>query len=44
MASVLSLRPLFEHLITDNVGATDGAGLFHGTLAAACIDWVTRFA
>ncbi len=41
---VLSLRPLFEHLITDNVGATDGAGLFHGTLAAACIDWVTRFA
>lgn len=41
---VLSLRPLFARLIADNIDAADGAGLFHGTFAAACIDWVTRSA
>ncbi|WP_028348773.1 carbamoyltransferase HypF [Bradyrhizobium murdochi] len=41
---VLSLRPLFARLIADNVGATEGAGLFHGTFAAACVDWVARAA
>ncbi|MFB9267629.1 carbamoyltransferase HypF [Bradyrhizobium erythrophlei] len=41
---VLSLRPLFARLIEDNVSATEGAGLFHGTFAAACVDWVARSA
>ncbi|WP_065754130.1 carbamoyltransferase HypF [Bradyrhizobium paxllaeri] len=41
---VLSFRPLFARLIADNVGATEGAGLFHGTFAAACVDWVARAA
>ncbi|MCC8935716.1 carbamoyltransferase HypF [Bradyrhizobium sp. Arg62] len=41
---VLSLRPLFSRLITDDLDAADGAGLFHGTFAAACIDWVRRSA
>ncbi|WP_375785089.1 carbamoyltransferase HypF [Bradyrhizobium sp. Pha-3] len=41
---VLSLRPLFARLIADKIDAVDGAGLFHGTFAAACIDWVTRSA
>lgn len=41
---VLSLRPLFAELIANNIDAADGAGLFHGTFAAACIDWVTRSA
>ncbi|WP_420969380.1 carbamoyltransferase HypF [Bradyrhizobium sp. B120] len=41
---VLSLRPLFARLIADKIDAADGAGLFHGTFAAACIDWVTRSA
>ncbi|MCA6116806.1 carbamoyltransferase HypF [Bradyrhizobium sp. WSM 1738] len=41
---VLSFRPLFARLIADNVGATEGAGLFHGTFAAACVDWIARAA
>ncbi|MGY3443071.1 carbamoyltransferase HypF [Bradyrhizobium sp. USDA 4473] len=41
---VLSLRPLFARLIADKIEAADGAGLFHGTFAAACIDWVRRSA
>ncbi|MGY3581165.1 MULTISPECIES: carbamoyltransferase HypF [Bradyrhizobium] len=41
---VLSLRPLFARLIADDIDAADGAGLFHGTFAAACIDWVSRSA
>ncbi|PWE77058.1 carbamoyltransferase [Bradyrhizobium sp. SUTN9-2] len=41
---VLSLRPLFSRLIADDIDAAGGAGLFHGTFAAACVDWVTRAA
>lgn len=41
---VLSLRPLFARLIADDIDAVGGAGLFHGTFAAACVDWVTRSA
>ncbi len=41
---VLSFRPLFARLIADNIGATEGAELFHGTFAAACVDWVARAA
>lgn len=41
---VLSLGPLFSRLIADDIDAAGGAGLFHGTLAAACVDWVTRSA
>ncbi|MBO4227478.1 carbamoyltransferase HypF [Bradyrhizobium neotropicale] len=43
-SGVLSFRPLFARLIADNIGATEGAGLFHGTFAAACVDWVARAA
>ncbi|WFU14807.1 carbamoyltransferase HypF [Bradyrhizobium sp. CB3481] len=42
--SVLSFRPLFEHLLADKVGATAGAELFHGTFSAACVDWIMRAA
>ncbi|OPY94624.1 carbamoyltransferase HypF [Bradyrhizobium sacchari] len=41
---VLSLRPLFSRLIADDIDAPGGAGLFHGTFAAACVDWVMRSA
>ncbi|MDA9447079.1 carbamoyltransferase HypF [Bradyrhizobium sp. CCBAU 21360] len=41
---VLSLRPLFARLIADDIDAVGGAGLFHGTFAAACVDWVARSA
>ncbi|WGS19413.1 MULTISPECIES: carbamoyltransferase HypF [unclassified Bradyrhizobium] len=41
---VLSLRPLFARLIADDIDAEEGAGLFHGTFAAACVDWVVRAA
>ncbi|MDF0582165.1 carbamoyltransferase HypF [Bradyrhizobium yuanmingense] len=41
---VLSLRPLFSRLIADDIDAAGGAELFHGTFAAACIDWVARSA
>ncbi|KRR02251.1 carbamoyltransferase [Bradyrhizobium jicamae] len=41
---VLSFRPLFERLVADEVGATAGAELFHGTFSAACVDWIVRAA
>ncbi|MGJ4946562.1 carbamoyltransferase HypF [Bradyrhizobium sp. HKCCYLS1011] len=41
---VLSLRPLFERLLADATAPVDAAGLFHGTFAAACVDWVVRAA
>ncbi|SDG83670.1 Hydrogenase maturation protein, carbamoyltransferase HypF [Bradyrhizobium sp. Rc2d] len=41
---VLSLQPLFARLVADDIDAAGGAGLFHGTFAAACVDWVTRSA
>ncbi|MGC2777531.1 MAG: carbamoyltransferase HypF [Bradyrhizobium sp.] len=37
---VLSLRPLLARLIARDLDAVEAAGLFHGTLAAACVDWV----
>ncbi|BAM91820.1 carbamoyl phosphate phosphatase, (NiFe) Hydrogenase maturation protein [Bradyrhizobium oligotrophicum S58] len=37
---VLSLRPLLAHLIARNLDAVQAAGLFHGTLSAACVDWI----
>ncbi len=37
---VLSLKPLFERLLADGGDAVEAAGLFHGTFAAACVDWV----
>ncbi|UFZ07636.1 carbamoyltransferase HypF [Bradyrhizobium ontarionense] len=37
---VLSLRPLLAHLAARDLDAVEAAGLFHGTLAAACVDWV----
>ncbi|WP_027554423.1 carbamoyltransferase HypF [Bradyrhizobium sp. Cp5.3] len=40
---VLSLLPLLR-LLADATDANAGAGLFHGTLAAACIDWIERAA
>jgi hydrogenase maturation protein HypF len=41
---VLSLRPLFERLASRAVDTTEGAELFHGTFAAACVDWARRAA
>ncbi|OAF12513.1 carbamoyltransferase HypF [Bradyrhizobium neotropicale] len=41
---VLSLLPLFERLLADATDAYEGAELFHGTLAAACVDWIERAA
>lgn len=40
---VLSLRGLLERL-ADGIDQTDGAELFHGTFAAACVDWAVRAA
>lgn len=40
---VLSLLPLLGRL-ADGPDPVDGAELFHGTLAAACIDWIGRAA
>ncbi|MGJ5179249.1 carbamoyltransferase HypF [Bradyrhizobium oligotrophicum] len=37
---VLSLRPLLAHLAAHDRDAADAASLFHGTLAAACVDWI----
>ncbi|WP_316161524.1 carbamoyltransferase HypF [Bradyrhizobium sp. SZCCHNRI20481] len=39
---VLSLRPLLAHLIARDLDTVEAAGLFHGTLAAACVDWIAR--
>jgi hydrogenase maturation protein HypF len=41
---VLSLSPLLERLAAEGIDPVDGAELFHGTLAAACIDWIGRAA
>ncbi|WP_338307392.1 carbamoyltransferase HypF [Bradyrhizobium sp. TM233] len=43
-SGALSLAPLFEHLATGTIDPVEGAELFHGTLAAACIDWIGRAA
>ncbi|WP_027583442.1 carbamoyltransferase HypF [Bradyrhizobium sp. Ai1a-2] len=43
-AGALSFRPLFERLLADEVDATAGAELFHGTFSAACVDWIVRVA
>ncbi|RXH38141.1 carbamoyltransferase [Bradyrhizobium nanningense] len=43
-SGVLSLGPLLSRLIDDDVDAATGAELFHGTFAAACVDWVMRSA
>ncbi|MGY4303257.1 hydrogenase maturation protein HypF [Bradyrhizobium sp. USDA 4369] len=37
---VLSLRPLLTHLIESKLGLAEAAALFHGTLAAACVDLI----
>jgi hydrogenase maturation protein HypF len=41
---VLSLHPLLERLAADAVDPIEGAELFHGTFAAACVDWIARAA
>lgn len=41
---VLSLRPLFERLASQAIDVSEGAELFHGTFAAACVDWAVRAA
>ncbi len=41
---VLSLCPLLDRLAADGIDPVAGAELFHGTLAAACVDWIARAA
>jgi hydrogenase maturation protein HypF len=41
---VLSLFPLLARLAAEDTDPVEGAGLFHGTLAAACVDWIGRAA
>ncbi|TFV41718.1 carbamoyltransferase HypF [Bradyrhizobium frederickii] len=41
---VLSLAPLFARLATGTIDPVEGAELLHGTLAAACVDWIGRAA
>jgi hydrogenase maturation protein HypF len=41
---VLSLFPLLDRLGADAVDPTEGAELFHGTFAAACVAWIGRAA
>ena len=43
-SGVLSLWPLFEHLASSAIDPVEGAGLFHGTFAAACVDWLAQAA
>lgn len=40
---VLSVAPLLARLAAE-IDPVDGAELFHGTFAAACIDWIARAA
>lgn len=40
----LSLFPLLARLAAEDIDPVEGAGLFHGTLAAACVDWIGRAA
>ncbi|CAL75574.1 carbamoyl phosphate phosphatase [NiFe] Hydrogenase maturation protein [Bradyrhizobium sp. ORS 278] len=37
---ILSLRPLLAQLLACDLDPAEAAGLFHGTLAAACVDWI----
>ncbi|MGY8684107.1 carbamoyltransferase HypF, partial [Bradyrhizobium sp. UFLA05-153] len=39
---VLSMHPLLDYLSADTFDPTEGAELFHGTFASACVDWITR--
>ncbi|TAI62372.1 carbamoyltransferase HypF, partial [Bradyrhizobium sp. Leo170] len=41
---VLSLLPLLARLAAERFDPVEGAELFHGTFAAACVDWITRAA
>ncbi|MGL9622916.1 carbamoyltransferase HypF [Bradyrhizobium sp. U531] len=41
---VLSLFPLLARLAAEGLDPVAGAELFHGTLAAACVDWIGRAA
>ncbi|WP_167406954.1 carbamoyltransferase HypF [Bradyrhizobium forestalis] len=41
---MLSLDPLLERIATGRIDPVVGAELFHGTFAAACIDWIGRAA
>ncbi|MBH5371080.1 carbamoyltransferase HypF [Bradyrhizobium glycinis] len=41
---VLSLSPLFARLADETIDPAQGAELFHGTLATACVDWINRAA
>lgn len=41
---VLSLRPLIDHLLRRAPDPAEAAGLFHGTFAAACVDWAASAA
>lgn len=41
---VLSMHPLLDCLSADALDPTEGAELFHGTFAAACVDWIARAA
>jgi hydrogenase maturation protein HypF len=43
-SGVPSLRPLFERLVGKAPDPTEGAELFHGTFATACVDWIVRAA
>ncbi|WP_439373397.1 carbamoyltransferase HypF [Bradyrhizobium sp. DASA03120] len=40
----LSLSPLLEQLASDGLDPTESAELFHGTFAAACVEWIVRSA
>ncbi|MGX4769218.1 carbamoyltransferase HypF [Bradyrhizobium guangdongense] len=41
---VLSLLPLLSRLAAKDIDPVEGAELFHGTFAAACVDWIVRAA
>lgn len=43
-SGVVSLSPLFARLAAGTIDPVEGAELFHGTLAAACVDWISRAA
>ncbi|MGV7218724.1 carbamoyltransferase HypF [Bradyrhizobium sp. UFLA05-112] len=39
---VLSMHPLLDYLSANTLDPTEGAELFHGTFAVACVDWIAR--